>query len=370
MNRIYFLTLVAVILFPAAALAQIEIGPEYGSLATAPDTIVFTNNASPGDFAVLDVAADSGFIATGVALEDTGAIGYITGTQWLFGMTSAAETSPGDVFVFDAGTATIGSPLANINDVRDLAVIDQGSRFDAIVSDRANDTVHLITDILGTPSTTEITPTSIAGNVGIQGLVALSDSLYFLYDELPEGGFGNDELIVVEGNTPDATTTRISWNDIGSAGAGLNPDELSVDFHNGLAVRQTDDSTIIMYLSNFGTFSENQIIEVTWTDSGNGFDFSTPSSQVLITEPDLFNAVADNNGTADDPIALMNSRGVAILPGETAADDRLVIWVDASEGGNTYMVIYDIADKTFSLFGGDALEMILDTTDVLDWPIR
>ncbi len=370
MNFKHFLALAVIAAFPAAALAQVSVSPEYGTLATAPDTIVFTNNATPGDFVMLDVAADSGSITEGAALEDTGAIGFISGTSWLFGMTSDAASGAGDVFVFDAATATVGSPITNINDVRDLAVIDQGTQFDAIVPDRANDTVHLISDILGSPSTSEITPTSIAGNVAIQGLVTFSDSLYFLYDELPEGGFGNDELIVVEGNTSDSSTTRISWNDIGSAGAGLDTDELSVDFHNGLAVRQPDSSTTTMYLSNFGTFSGNQIIEVTWTDSGNGFDFNSPTSSVLFTETELFEAVSNNNGSAEDPVSFMNSRGVAILPGATATDDRLVIWIDDSDTGDTYMLLYDISDESFSLFGGDALERVLDTTGITSWSVH
>ncbi len=367
----FLVTLVAVAVLPVAALAQTAVGPEYGSLATAPDTIVFTNNATAGDFYVLDVAANSGaIVAGGEALEDTGAIGYLGGANWLIGKTSDAASGAGDVLVFDAGSATVGSPLANINDIRDLAVLHQGSQFDAIIIDRANDTVHRMTDVLGTPSVSDITPDSITGNVGIQGLATLSDSLYFLYDELPEGGFGSDELIVVEGNTTAAKTTRLSWNDIGSAGAGLSSDELSVDFHNGLAVRQPDPSTITMYLSNFGPFSDNQVIEVTWTDSGSGFDFSAPTSSVLFTEIDLFNAIDQNIGSGVPPADRVNSRGVAILPGETAADDRLVIWVDDSSNNNTYMLIYDIAAESFSLFGSNALEELSYATDVSEWQIH
>lgn len=369
MKQKYFLALALVALMPMAAVAQLSVGPEFGSLATGPGTIVFTNNATEGDVVVLDVENDSGVILTGAALNSTGAIGHITESQWLFGMTSAAETGAGDLYIFDSEATTLSSAIANINDVRDFAVLDQGGQFDAIVADRQNDTVQLLTDILGSPATTDITPSSIAGNVGIQGLVALSDELYFLYDELPEDGFGSDELIVVEGTSTDAATTRISWNEIGSAGADLNTDELSVDFHNGLAVHQPDDATIVMYLSNFGTFSESQVIEVTWTDTGDGFDFSSPTTSVLITEPNLFNAIADNNGSAEDPVGLINSRGVSLLPGETAADDRLVIWADDSEDQDTYMVIYDIADESFSLFGGDALESVLEGTKVSDWKL-
>jgi hypothetical protein len=364
MNLKYFLVLILIVAFPFAVLAQTPVSPEYGTLATGPNTIVFTSNAN---FIKLDVAAGTSSIDSAVELEAAGAIGYLAGTNWLIGITSDAGTDPGDVFVFDAQTATAGPAKANINDVRDLAVIDQGGKFDAIVPDRANDTVHLITDVLGTPVTSEITPSSIAGNVGIQGLVALSDSLYFIYDELPEGGFGNDELIVVEGNTTDAKTTRLSWNDIGSAGAGLDTDELSVDFHNGLAIRQPDPSTITLYLSNFGASSPCQIIEVTWIDSGNGFDFSAPVSSVLFFEEDLFSAIVDNNPTALIPEGSANSRGVAILPGETPGDDQLVIWVDDSANNNTYILIYEISSGTFALFGGDALETVLETTGITDW---
>jgi hypothetical protein len=370
MNRKYFLALIVVVAFPFAVLAQTPVSPAYGTLATGPDTIVFTNSATPGDLIILNIATGTSSIASLVELKGAGAIGYLTGTQWLIGMTSDAGISPGDVFVFDTQTATVGPAKVNSNDVRDLAVIDQGGQFDAIVPDRANDTVHLITDVLGTPATSEITPDSIAGNVGIQGLVALSDSLYFIYDELPAGGFGNDELIVVEGNTTSAKTTRLSWNKIGSAGAGLGTDVLSVDFHNGLAVRQPDPSTITLYLSNFGAFSDKQIIEVTWIDSGNGFDFSAPVSSVLFTENDLFNAIVDNNPSAFFPEGLLNSRGVAIIPGETPDDDQLVIWVDDSTNNNTYMLLYEIAAETFTLFGGDVLESALETTGIIDWSMR
>lgn len=364
MNRKYFLVFILVVAFPFTVLAQIPVDLGYGTLATGLNTIVFTNNAN---FIQLNVAARTSSIASSAELEGAGAIGYLAGTKWLIGMTSDAGTGPGDVFVFDAQTATVGPAKANITDVRDLAVIDQGGQFDAIVPDRANDTVHLITDVLGTPVTSEITPSSIAGEVGIQGLVALSDSLYFLYDELPAGGFGNDELIVVEGNTTDAKTTRLSWNDIGSAGAGLDTDELSVDFHNGLAIRQPDPSTITLYLSNFGAFSDAQIVEVTWIDSGNGFDFSAPVSSVLFFEVDLLEAIANNNPTALVPEGLANSRAVAILPGETPGDDQLVIWVDDSANNNTYILIYEISSGTFTLFGGDVLETVLETTVITDW---
>jgi hypothetical protein len=370
MDRKYFLALIVVMAFPFAVLAQTPVSPAYGTLSTGPDTIVFTNSATPGDLIILNIATGTSSIASAVELEGAGAIGYLTDTKWLIGMTSVAGIGPGDVFVFDAQTATIGPAKVNSNDVRDLAVIDQGGQFDVIVPDRANDTVHLITDVLGTPATSEITPDSIAGNVGIQGLVALSDSLYFIYDELPAGGFGNDELIVVEGNTTSAKTTRLSWNKIGSAGAGLGTDVLSVDFHNGLAVRQPDPSTITLYLSNFGAFSDKQIIEVTWIDSGNGFDFSAPVSSVLFTENDLFNAIVDNNPSAFFPEGLLNSRGVAIIPGETPDDDQLVIWVDDSTNNNTYMLLYEIAAETFTLFGGDVLESALETTGIIDWSMR
>jgi hypothetical protein len=359
MNRKYFPVLIVVVAFPFAVLAQTPVDLEYGTLATGPNTIVFTSNAN---FIQLNVAAGTSSVTPAAELGGAGAMGYLAGTKWLIGMTSDAGTGPGDVFIFDAQTATAGPAKANINDVRDLAVIDQGGQFDAIVPDRANDTVHLITDVLGTSVTSEITPGSIAGNVGIQGLVALSDSLYFIYDELPGGGFGNDELIVVEGNTPDAKTTRLSWNDIGSAGAGLDTDELSVDFHNGLAVRQPDPSTITMYLSNFGVFSPCQIIEVTWIDEGNGFDFSAPVSSVLFLDVDLLEAIVNNYPGALVPEGSANSRGVAILPGETPGDDRLVIWVDDSVNSNTYILIYKISSGTFELFGGDVLETVLETT--------
>jgi len=364
MNRKYFLVLIIVVAFPLAVLAQTPVNLSYGTLATGPNTIVFTSSAN---FIQLNVAAETSSIDSVAELEFAGAIAYLAGTNWLIGMTSDAATGPGDVFVFDAQTAMVDPATDNFNDVRDLAVIDQGDRLDVIVPDRANDTVHLITDVLGTPVTSEITPGSIAGEVGIQGLVALSDSLYFLYDELPEGGFGNDELIVVEGNTADANTTRLSWNDIGSAGAGLITDELSVDFHNGLAVRQPDPSTITMYLSNFGAFSPCQIIEVKWIDSGNGFDFSAPVSSVLFFEEDLLEAIVDNNPTALVPEGLANSRGVAILPGETPGDDQLVIWIDDSENNNTYILIYEFSSATFTLFGGDVLERVLETTVTTDW---
>jgi len=357
MNRKYFLVLILVVAFPFTVLAQTPVDLGYGTFATGPNTIVFTSNAN---FIQLNVADGTSSIDSVAELKYAGAIGYLAGTNWLIGMTSDTETGPGDVFVFDAQTAAVGPAKANFNDVRDLAVIDQGGQFDAIVPDRANDTVHLITDVLGTPVTSEITPSSIAGNVGIQGLVALNDSLYFIYDELPGGGFGNDELIVVEGNTTDAKTTRLSWNDIGSAGAGLGTDELSVDFHNGLAIRQPDPSTITMYLSNFGSFSPCQIIEVTWINSGNGFDFSAPVSSVLFYYDDLLIAIEENS-TALILEGSANSRAVAILPGETPGDDQLVIWVDDTANNNTYILIYEISSATFALFGGDMLETELET---------
>jgi hypothetical protein len=364
LNRKYFVALIVVVAFPFAVLAQTTVNLDYGTLATGPNTIVFTSDAN---FIKLNVAAGTSSIDSVAELDDAGAIGYLAGSSWLIGMTSDAGTGPGDVFVFDAQTATLDPATVNFNDVRDLAIIDQGGQFDAIVPDRANDTVHLITDVLGAPVTSEITPSSIAGNVGIQGLVALSDSLYFIYDELPGGGFGSDELIVVEGNTADAKTTRLSWNDIGSAGAGLDTDELSVDFHNGLAIRQPDPSTITMYLSNFGASSPAQIIEVTWIDSGNGFDFSAPVSSVLFFEVDLLEAIVDNNPTALVPEGLANSRGVAILPGETQGDDQLVIWVDDSANNNSYVLIYEFSGPAFTLFGGNVLETVLETTVITDW---
>ena len=363
MNRKYFIVLIVVVTIPFAVLAQTPVSLEYGSLATGPNTIVFTSDAN---FIQLNVADGTSSIDSVAELEYAGAVGYLAGTSWLIGMTNDTEATPGDVFVFDAQTVTLNPATANFNDVRDLAVIEQGDQFDVVVPDRANDTVHLITDVLGTPVISEITPSSIAGEVGIQGLVALSDSLYFLYDEMPGGGFGNDELIVVEGNTTDATTTRLSWNEIGSAGAGLGTDELSVDFHNGLAVRQPDSSTITMYLSNFGDFSDIQIIEVRWIDSGNGFDFSAPVSSVLFLEVDLFSAIVDNNPTALVPEGKANSRGVAILPGDTPREDQLVIWVDDSANNNSYMLIYEISSATFELFGGDVLEAVLETTGITD----
>jgi hypothetical protein len=202
--------------------------------------------------------------------------------------------------------------------------------------------------------------------VGIQGLVALSDSLYFIYDEMPEGGFGEDELIVVEGKTADAKTTRLSWNDIGSAGADLDTDELSVDFHNGLAVRQPDPSTITMYLSNFGDFSFSQIVEVTWIDSGSGFDFSAPVSSVLFTQDDLLAAIVNGNPAVPGPEGLPNSRAVAVLPGETPGEDQIVIWVDDPANNDTYILIYQISSGTFELFGGDVLEKVLENTGITD----
>ncbi len=346
-----------------ASWAQTPVDVAYGTLAAGPNAIVFIDKTN---FILLNVAAGRSSVIPTAELGASGAIGYLTGTKWLIGKTSDAGIRRGDVFIFDALTGTAGPAIGNFTDVRDLAVIDRGNRLDAIIADRANDTVHLITDVLGTPALSEITPRSIAGNVGIQGLVALGDSLYFLYDEWPGGGFGNDELIVVEGLTPDAKTTRLSWNAIGSAGAGLNTDELSVDFHNGLAVRQPDPSTIVVYLSNFGVFSEAQIIEVKWVDSGNGFNFSTPISSVLFSEADLIEAIVDNNPDALVPEGMANSRGVAILPGDTPADDQLVIWVDDTVTDNTYMLLYNIVDRTFSLFGGDALERALETTAVQD----
>ena len=177
MNRKYFLALMVVVAFPFSVLAQTPVDLDYGTFATGPNTIVFTNNAN---FIKLNVDAGTSSIASAAGLGAAGAIDYLAGTEWLIGMTSDARTGPGDVFIFDAQTAMVGPAKANFNDVRDLAVIDQGDQFDAIVPDRANDTVHLITDVLGTPVTSEITPSSIAGNVGIQGLVALSDSLYLI----------------------------------------------------------------------------------------------------------------------------------------------------------------------------------------------
>jgi hypothetical protein len=360
-----FVVLASSLFLCSVVSAQVPVAPEYGTLTAGPGEIVFTNNATSGDFVLLNSVTNSGRFATIEALENAGAIGHISASKWLIGMTSDAPSGAGDVFIFDEATSEIGNPITNVNDVRDMAVIDQGNQFDAIVADRENDVVHFITDLLGSPSTQEITPSSIVGNVGIQGVVALSDSLYFLYDESPEGGFGDDELIVVEGNDSNAQTTRISWNAIGSAGAGLSTDELSVDFHNGLAVRQPDESTIVLYLSNFGAFSENQIIEVVWNDAGNGFDFSTPTTSILFTESDLYDAIAENNGDAADPISILNSRGVTLLP-----EDQLVIWVDDSDNGNTYMVLYDLTSESFSLFGGDALEILLEGAAVTDWSIQ
>jgi len=358
-----FLVFILVVAFSCAALAQSPVSLDYGTLATGPNTIVFMNDAQ---FIQLNVADGTSSVDSVADLERAGAIGYLAGTEWLVGMTNDTETNPGDVFVFDAQTAMMDTAEVNLNDVRDLAVIQQEDRLDAIVPDRVNDTVHLITDVLGTPATSEITPGSIAGNMGIQGLVALSDSLYFLYDEMPEGGFGSDELIVVEGKTADAKTTRLSWNDIGSSGAGMGTDELSVDFHNGLAVRQPDSSTITMYLSNFGAFSEIQIIEVKWVDSGDGFDFGAPVSSVLFFEDGLLEGLAYNNPDVILPEGLSNSRAVAILPGETPADDQLVIWVDDSESDNSYILMYEFSSATFSLFGGNVLETVLETTGVTD----
>jgi hypothetical protein len=361
MNIKYFLVLILVVAFPFAVLAQTSVGLDYGTLATGPNTIVFVSNAK---FIQLNVAEGTSSIDSVAELQAAGAVGYLAGTKWFIGMTSDAGTGPGDVFVFDAQSAAAEPATANFNDVRDFAVIEQGDQINVIVSDRANDTVHLITDVLGTPGTSEITPSSIAGDVGIQGLVALSDSLYFIYDEMPEGGFGNDELIVVEGAGADAKTTRLSWNDIGSAGAGLATDELSVDFHNGLAVRQPDPSTITMYLSNFGAFSDIQVVEVTWVDAGDGFDFSAPVSSVLFFETDLLEAIVNNNPDALAPEGLSNSRAVAMLPGETPEDDQLVIWVDDSENNNSYILMYEIASGTSTLFGGNVLEIALETTGV------
>ncbi len=359
MSHKYFPVLILLVAFPITLLAQAPVSLTYGTLATGPNTIVFTSNTN---FIQLDVAAGTSAVDSTAELQAAGAVGYLTGTKWLVGMTSDDGTSPGDVFVLDAQTAMIEPTISNFNDVRDLAVIDQGGQLDAIIPDRANDTVHLITDVLGTPVISEITPSSIAGEVGIQGLVALSDSLYFIYDESPEGGFGNDELIVVEGKTADAQTTRISWNDIGAAGAGLNTDELSVDFHNGLAVRQPDASTITVYLSNFGAFSEIQVVEVKWVDSGSGFDFSAPVSSVLFDETELLEAIVNNNPDALVPEGLCNSRAVAILPGETAEDDQLVIWVDDAANENTYILFYEFSSGISTLFGGNALEIALETT--------
>ncbi len=366
----WYLSLFIVAIVPSSAMAQVSIGPEFGSLAASPNAIVFTNNATAGDFIFLDVESNFGATFTEVALEGTGAIGYIDGANWLLGISGSAPTGAGDVVVLNLETASYGEALANLTDVRDLAIIQQNGLFDALVADRANDTVHLISDILGSPNTIDITPSSIAGNVGIQGLIALDNTLYFLYDESPEGGFGEDELIIVEGLTSESQTTRVSWNDIGSAGAGLNTDELSVDFHNGLAIRQPDENTIIVYLSNFGAFSENQIIEVTWTNSGSGFDFSSPTSAILFKEGNLFDAIDENNGDADVPTGLLNARGVTVMPGATAADDRLVIWVDDSETNDTYMVIYDFASESFSLFGNNTLEIVLENSHVENWSIQ
>ncbi|MDZ7314837.1 MAG: T9SS type A sorting domain-containing protein [candidate division KSB1 bacterium] len=361
MNRRYLTIFLTAAGFSFTLSAQTPVEIYYGTLATGPNSIAFIDDMK---FVKLDVMTEISTIISASEFGGSGAIGYLTGSEWLIGKTSDAKSNPGSIFVLNDRTGAISPPKGNFNDVRDLAVIDKGNRLDAIVIDRAKDKVHLVTDVMGTAVSSEITPASIAGKVGIQGLAVLSDSLYFLYDEAPGGGFGNDQLIIVEGSTPAAKTTTLSWNDIGSAGAGLQPDELSVDFHNGLAVRQPDPSTVKLYLSNFGSFSDAQIIEVTWVNSGNGFDFSAPISSVLFYENDLFAAIVDNNPAALVPEGKANSRGVAVLPGETQMDDQLLIWVDDSVNDNTYMLMYKFSDGSFSLFGGDALERALKTSRV------
>jgi hypothetical protein len=338
-----------------------DVFPTYGSLASSPDSIVHFDQ-NPNDLIVSDPASQTIVNLGGVTgVSNPGALDYVTGSQWLVGLASDAPSGGGDVYVLDAATATIGAAIANLTDVRDLAVTGTGP-YDAFVIDRANDAVNILTDVLGTPGgPIDVTPIS-AGFMDIQGLAVASPTLYFLYDAAPGPGFGDDELIVVDGNTTAAAIARYSWNTIGSSGAGLSADELSVNFHNGLVARQTSDTEVKIYLSNFGAFSANQVIEVTLTDTGSGFTAGSLASSVLFTQTDLFNAVnanADSRGTLPAAAADMNAQGVVLLEGGAGtADDKLGFWVDAN-AGNTYFLVYDIAGGTWDVVGNDSADSVI-----------
>jgi hypothetical protein len=123
MNRNHFPIFIAAVAFPFAVSAQTPVDMGYGTLATGPNTIVFTDHAN---FFQLNAADGTSSVVSAAELEGAGAVGWLAGTMWLIGMTSDAGTGAGDVFVLDARTAAPGPALDNINDVRDLAVIDQG----------------------------------------------------------------------------------------------------------------------------------------------------------------------------------------------------------------------------------------------------
>ena len=343
------------------------IEPPYGTLSAGNGLISFMSNRDSGRFFTLDPTLTSAPASIAPVLTDrargsrVGAINHVDGDIWITGATNdLAPELDGLVYLLDyssAGDALLPTALS-FTDVRDLDVIPGAvpGTFDALVADRANDSVHLVTDVLGAQvDAGDITPASIAGNVGIQGLVALDRNTYFLYDELPGPGFGDDTLIVVRN---DAVVSTLSWNAIGAAGAGIGTNNLSVNFHNGIAARSVSDTEVNVHLTNFGAFGAEQVVAVVFfgPDAAN-IDYTTPFSQTIITQAELAAVTGEAPGD-------MNALGVAHDP----ISNRYCVWADGA-GGNTYFMtwnatIFDPSETDLRLVGSASLETIYGAPQV------
>lgn len=210
------------------------------------------------------------------ALARSGAFAHLTGDLWAVGRTSD-NVGDGELLIANFGTGTVaplvaGGTPANFTDIRDMASIPGATpgTVDLLVANRAAGTVHYIADAAGPnpAAPVDITPAGLI-ETQLQGLAAVDRNLYIAYDALSGVGFGGQVMRIVENDTVVAT---YSWNQIGAAGAGLGTDQLSVDFHNGMAIRRPNPQTVEVYLSNFGQFGSQQLVRVVFSDPSANVD--------------------------------------------------------------------------------------------------
>lgn len=234
----------------------------HGALGAGGGVIAYHDNAAFGTIAGMDVLTETyvADIITDTELENTGTLGYLSGDLWVAGQ-SIGGGDPADVQIIDTDAGTVTTAVT-LNDMRDSAVVGAG---EAIFADRWNLRLFSVTDLTGSPSSTEITPAGwgFPETRTIETFTALSTDLYAILDGSPSG-FDDDIIAIWDGTS----MTELPLSTIAPAG------EIYPNFHTGMLFHQPDPQTLHLYIANFNNFAnEPAIARLVWEDTTSVSDW-------------------------------------------------------------------------------------------------